>query len=410
MVPPALLPFYRNSAIREVKIPHTQMAMELMAPWSSPISMALVVPRAWLQAPMASPSATGSVMRNHLANRGAHTAPVIPAIATAAAAIPWMPPRLSAMPTAMAVVTLLGSREAGTRNLLVDTGFRTEGCKKALLEGLAQLGVSMEDTDILLTHLHADHSGNAPELIRPGGKVYISREDYRFMDGTLQEHRSERFRENGIAEDLLQAMLACTPSRTMAAPLSFRDYTLLEEGDMIPAGRYMLRAIWTPGHTPGHFCFEVCGTGAMLLGDHVLFDITPNITDWWDVPDSLGDYLRSLDKIAAYPVTLPLPGHREAGDMKLRISQLKEHHKKRLADCLRIVRELQHDPVKKPCLYDITGCMKWKIHCNGWDDFPPAQRWFALGECFAHLDHLKQEGLVREVHGESGVHYEPVEK
>ena len=40
-------------------------------------------------------------------------------------------------------------------------------------------------------------------------------------------------RENGIGEDLLQAMLACTPSRTMAAPLSFRDYTLLEEGDVI---------------------------------------------------------------------------------------------------------------------------------------------------------------------------------
>ena len=303
-----------------------------------------------------------------------------------------------------------GNREEKQRNLLVDTGFRTEGCKKALLKGLEQLGVSMEDTDILLTHLHADHSGNAPELIRPGGRVYISREDYRFMDGTLQEHRSERFRENGIEESLLQAMLACTPSRTMAAPLSFRDYTLLEEGDVILAGRYTLRAIWTPGHTPGHFCFEVCGTGAMLLGDHVLFDITPNITDWWDVPDSLGDYLRSLDKLAAYPVTLPLPGHRESGDMKLRICQLKEHHKKRLADCLRIVRELQQDPVKKPCLYDITGCMKWKIHCNGWDDFPPAQRWFALGECFAHLDHLKQEGLVREVCGEHGVHYEPVEK
>ncbi len=148
----------------------------------------------------------------------------------------------------------------------MDTGFRTEGCKKALLKGLGQLGVSMEDTDILLTHLHADHSGNAPELIRPGGRVYISREDYRFMDGTLQEHRSERFRENGIEESLLQAMLACTPSRTMAAPLSFRDYTLLEEGDVILAGRYTLRAIWTPGHTPGHFCFEVCGTGAMLLG------------------------------------------------------------------------------------------------------------------------------------------------
>lgn len=64
----------------------------------------------------------------------------------------------------------LGSREAGTRNLLVDTGFRTEGCKKALLEGLAQLGVSMEDTDILLTHLHADHSGNAPGADPAGWK------------------------------------------------------------------------------------------------------------------------------------------------------------------------------------------------------------------------------------------------
>lgn len=32
---------------------------------------------------------------------------------------------------------------------------------------------------------------------------------------------------------------------------------LLEEGDVILAGRYTLRAIWTPGHTPGHFCFEV---------------------------------------------------------------------------------------------------------------------------------------------------------
>lgn len=54
-----------------------------------------------------------------------------------------------------------GQQGGKARNLLVDTGFRTEGCKKALLKGLEQLGVSMEDTDILLTHLHADHSGNA---------------------------------------------------------------------------------------------------------------------------------------------------------------------------------------------------------------------------------------------------------
>ena len=187
--------------------------------------------------------------------------------------------------------------------------FRTEGCKRSLRDwgSLAYpWRIHGYPADIFM-----QITVGTPQADRPGGRVYISRR-CRFMDGTLQEHRSERFRENGIEESLLQAMLACTPSRTMAAPLSFRDYTLLEEGDVILAGRYTLRAIWTPGHTPGHFCFEVCSTSAMLLGDHVLFDITPNITDWWDVPDSLGDYLRSLDKLEAYPVTLPFPGHRQA--------------------------------------------------------------------------------------------------
>ena len=39
-----------------------------------------------------------------------------------------------------------GRKEAGERNLLVDTGFRTEGCRLAVLEGLGLLGVSMEDS------------------------------------------------------------------------------------------------------------------------------------------------------------------------------------------------------------------------------------------------------------------------
>ena len=51
-------------------MPHTQRAIELIAPWRAPISMALEVPRAWLHAPMATPSATGSVTWNSLAKRG----------------------------------------------------------------------------------------------------------------------------------------------------------------------------------------------------------------------------------------------------------------------------------------------------------------------------------------------------
>lgn len=45
------------------------------------------------------------------------------------------------------------------RNLLIDTGFRQDECRQALLAGLDELGVSMENTDIFLTHMHSDHTG-----------------------------------------------------------------------------------------------------------------------------------------------------------------------------------------------------------------------------------------------------------
>ena len=45
------------------------------------------------------------------------------------------------------------------QNLLIDTGFRQEECRMALQEALDTLGIRVEQTDVLLTHLHADHSG-----------------------------------------------------------------------------------------------------------------------------------------------------------------------------------------------------------------------------------------------------------
>lgn len=285
----------------------------------------------------------------------------------------------------------------GEKNLLVDTGFRTETCRKAILEELYMLGIDREKTDILLTHLHADHSGNAAELLRKGNKVYMSAVDCEYLIGSQEENgtsllhrnRTERLRKNGIGDEMIREMLDSTPSRTMAADPDFTDFTALEEGDEIEAGGYRLKSIYTPGHTPGHMCFEIVGTGAMLLGDHVLFDITPNITDWAGVEDSLGDYLDSLHKLETYKVTVPLPGHRKAGDFKARIEALKLHHRKRLEECRQVIRSLDHAR-----LYDIAGNMTWKIRTDSWDSFPPAQRWFALGECLSHIDHLMKMGSV----------------
>ena len=296
----------------------------------------------------------------------------------------------------------------GPRSLLIDTGFRQEPCREAMERELAEVGVDRDRMDVFLTHLHSDHTGLAPELVRPGCRVYIGAVDgQRMLAGQSEEawrRLNAAYVQEGFSEEEMDLLWDSNPAKN-AGPVPYDGYVFLQDGDVLQRGSHTLRCVLTPGHTPGHLCFEILNTGAMILGDHVLFDITPNITDWDGVEDSLGDYLKSLDKIYPYEVSIPLPSHREAGDMKQRILALKAHHERRLAECLQIVKALQSEPGVRPCLYEITGRMHWKIRSKGWDDFPAAQRWFALGECLAHLDHLKAEGKVRPVEDEQGICY-----
>ena len=54
------------------------------------------------------------------------------------------------------------------RWLVIDTGMNRPECREALTAGLDEIGVDLEKTDFLATHLHADHHGLIPELLRPG--------------------------------------------------------------------------------------------------------------------------------------------------------------------------------------------------------------------------------------------------
>jgi len=235
----------------------------------------------------------------------------------------------------------------GNRNLLIDTGFKWDICFNAILEGLKELDVDLDETDILITHLHGDHIGNCFRLQHPGCKVYFGRleRDY-LMERTggnsyytSLESSFDRLRDNGVAEDILQIMGDTFIQNLASEKCLDVEFTIFDENYEITAGNYTLKAIHTPGHTPGHMCFEILGQNAMILGDHVLFDITPNITFWPGIEDSLGDYLNSLDKIAKYDVKYPFSAHRHMGDFQGRIAAIKEHHAKRLDECVQIIRE-----------------------------------------------------------------------
>ena len=80
---------------------------------------------------------------------------------------------------------------------------------------------------------------------------------------------------------------------------------LLEDGDEIDLGGRTVRALHTPGHSPGHLCFleparEYLFTGDLVYKD-TLFAYYPS-TD----PEA---YLASLEKVAALPVKRVFPAH-----------------------------------------------------------------------------------------------------
>ena len=279
------------------------------------------------------------------------------------------------------------------RSLVIDTGFKLEECRKALCDGLEELGVDMNCTDIFLTHLHSDHSGLAAELATQSSKIYISRADGELLTLSLTQGlgRVEEYRSYGFSEKELENFWE-NPSMKYRQELPF-SFTYVADGDVLTYGGRRLEVIFTPGHTPGHVCLYDRANKVMFLGDHVLFNITPNITTWPFFEDPLGHYVHSLMDISIYDVRLPLPAHRGVnGTMAERIGTIIEHHGACIREMLDILTER---PGLTP--YDLSGMMTWRVHgkTNSWADFPLNQKWFAVGETAAHLDYLLKRGRVR---------------
>ena len=287
----------------------------------------------------------------------------------------------------------------GERSLLIDTGFRQEPCREAVERQLAEIGVDRSRLDIFLTHLHSDHTGLAPELVRPGGRVFIGRTDgarmAAYQDAEAWRDLYKEYVREGFSAAEMEALWDTNPAKN-AGPIPYDGYQTLEDGDELVYGGHTLRCVLTPGHTPGHLCLYEPDAGWLFSGDHVLFRITPNICRWTGVADSLGDYLGSLNKVRSLPVKLLLPAHREeTGDLRKRVDELTAHHIRRIENAWEAVRE-------RPGLtaYEIAGQMAWSIRCRNWGEFPLTQKFFAVGEALAHLDYLTVRGrLERRLDG-----------
>ena len=283
----------------------------------------------------------------------------------------------------------------GDRSLLIDTGFNRPECLEALLRGMDELGLKAENTDIFLSHVHSDHTGNAGILAGMGCRVLISSIDKELMFDARWAERLPLFKSEGMPDNLIDEVLSNNPGM-LYAPKNF-DAAELQDGDTLYYGGYELRCIHTPGHTPGHMCLYDERVKLLFSGDHILFDISPNICIWRGFHDPVGTYMKSLEDISKLDVDLCLPSHRSRGEISVseRASALIEHHKRRLDETEKLI---EGNPGINA--YDLAGKMSWRIRARNWEDFPAAQKNFALLETLAHIEYLiAREKVERLVDG-----------
>jgi glyoxylase-like metal-dependent hydrolase (beta-lactamase superfamily II) len=140
-------------------------------------------------------------------------------------------------------------------------------------------------THIIITHTHRDHSPGAVHLKAATGAPT-------FGEGP---HRSSR-----------PLFIGETKRLDAGGDIDFTPDQRIADGDVVVGDGWAIEAIATPGHTANHMAFALRGTDMLFSGDHVMGWSTSIVAP----PDgSMSDYMASLDRLAARPETVYLPGH-----------------------------------------------------------------------------------------------------
>jgi glyoxylase-like metal-dependent hydrolase (beta-lactamase superfamily II) len=279
--------------------------------------------------------------------------------------------------------------KSGDRNLVIDTGMNLPESKRALSSAVSALEIDLNKTDFFITHLHADHLALALHLATKNSKLYLNRTEFDLISSPNGWEMYHAFYlKYGFPDDALQQSEQHHPARAINPEL-MQHFTSVNGGETIKIGDYSFQCISTPGHSPGHICLYEPSKKILISGDHILFDITPNINSWPIMENALKQYIINLDKVYSLDVKLVLPGHRSIQtNHRKRIQELKEHHRARAGEVLAILKS------GEKTAYQVAPLMSWDVTYDSWEQFPTVQKWFAVGEALAHLKFLEGEGEI----------------
>jgi glyoxylase-like metal-dependent hydrolase (beta-lactamase superfamily II) len=302
---------------------------------------------------------------------------------------------------------------------VIDPGLPGEPSWKSLLERLGQAGVPIARVrNIVITHSHPDHYGNAQRLADETGPdaVIVTHRAFRTMFDPLHQCANDedcddlghahpdrgqpplRMEQRKIGPDGYDFAVDApwgkrwdphsddaTVRKSRTALLADRGWPFptpdrrARHGDTIEIGGRPWRAVHTPGHTVDHLCLIDPENGIFVSGDHVLPTITPHVPGIGSGERSLGDFLASLDAVAALPeVRIVLPAHGlEFHDLPQRVREIKDHHHERLEILSRVSQAEGWTSVE--------GYSRFLFRPERWGSL-------AESETYAHLEYLVQVG------------------
>ncbi len=281
----------------------------------------------------------------------------------------------------------------GDESLIIDTGFNTEEVIEYTENYIQNLNIDLNKSTLYITHLHSDHAGLANFFFKRGAKICMPEVDAQLMDD-LSKQKGKYWKKiegfahiEGLGVDNLN--IADHPGYKYRTGGSF-EYEPKFPGDKIKIGNFNFEVLSLSGHTPGMCGLYDADKSILFCGDHILFKITSNIQFWgFDFGDSLGKYLQNIEIVKKLNIKHVFGSHRElVKDTNSRIEEIYAHHEKRLKEAYKALKD---GPLT---VRDVTIKMKWDITAKDWSEFPDSQKWFAVGEAHAHLEHLRYLGKV----------------
>ncbi|MCT7351295.1 MBL fold metallo-hydrolase [Streptomyces sp. 15-116A] len=314
--------------------------------------------------------------------------------------------------------TLVHVLDTDAGPILIDTGWDDPASWTTLTEGLTARGTSVAEIHgVVVTHHHPDHHGLSGRVRESSGAwIAMHPADTAVVRRTREapperwfSYMAGKLTAAGAPESHVAPLRKAPGHRTLPGLTPALPDREIVPGELLDLPGRRLRAVWTPGHTPGHVCLHLDeehpgrlpGNGRLFSGDHLLPGITPHIGLYEDpddttLTDPLGDYLDSLERVGRLAPAEILPAHQHPfTDAPARVADLLAHHAARLTGLLALLTT----PLTP---WQLAERMTWN---RPWPAIPHSSRTIAVSEAESHLRRLVKLGRAEAVPGSDPVTY-----